>query len=57
MHSIIKNSRINKISDNILLIADGRNLFTYDTLNENTISVCEISSIVNSIKIVEQTDN
>ena len=50
-------SRINKIRDNLLLISDGSNLFTYDTLNENKLSQSNNSSFVWSIKRLEQSDN
>ena len=51
-------SSINKIRDNLLLISDyGKDLFTYDTLNENKLSQCNNSSFVWSIKRLEQSDN
>ena len=51
------NSSINKIRDNLLLISQGKDLFTYDTLNENKLSQCNNSSFVWSIKRLEQSDN
>ena len=50
-------SKINKIRDNLLLISQGKDLFTYDTLNENKLSQCNNSSFVWSIKRLEQSDN
>ena len=51
-------SRINKIRDNLLLISEINGLlFTYDTLNENELSLCKNSSRVWSIKRLEQNDN
>ena len=50
-------SSINKIRDNLLLISQGNDLFTYDTLNENKLSQCNNSSNVRSIKRLEQSDN
>ena len=50
-------SSINKIRDNLLLISDRSELFTYDTLNENKLSQCNNSSHVWSIKRLEQSDN
>ena len=49
--------RINKIRDNLLLISQGNDLFTYDTLNESKLSQCNNSSFVWSIKRLEQSDN
>ena len=50
-------SSINKIRDNLLLISQGNDLFTYDTLNESKLSQCNNSSFVWSIKRLEQSDN
>ena len=50
-------SRINKIRDNLLLISQDNDLFTYDTLNENILSQCNNSSFVYSIMRLEQSDN
>ena len=50
-------STINKIRDNLLLFSDGKNLFTYDTLNEKKLSKCNNSSYIRSIKRLEQSDN